>query len=440
MPRLRAALFLSTAELCRRATAALSAQHFCVSEHALTPGTNPALAGDSDLILVECRSAEPDPGIRLASALRQYGASAPILILATDSSEQLAIDALRAGANEYLRPPFDCDRMARTAARDSGGDNSSLASCLAFIGQSPAIRTIKNFLPAVAASDSNVLILGETGTGKERIAEQIHASGARRKHRLVCINSAAIPDSLIESELFGYEKGAFTGASANRAGKLAQANGGTVFFDEIGDMSLFAQAKILRAIETKEICPLGGTRRVAIDVRIITATNRNLEGMMKEERFRTDLYYRLNVARIELPPLRERTSDIPLLIEHLLPHYNRVHGRKIERFDDTALAEMMSYSWPGNVRELKNVLEIIFLTLPPAKTMVTQIPQQVRTNWRALEYLPTSERDTLLKLLLSTHWNVSEAARKMHWSRMTMYRKLAKHSISPDRALAARGV
>jgi DNA-binding NtrC family response regulator len=162
--------------------------------------------------------------------------------------------------------------------------------------------------------------------------------------------------------------------------------------------------------------------------------------MMKEERFRTDLYYRLNVARIELPPLRERISDIPLLIEHLLPQYNRVYGRRVERFDDDALAEMMSYNWPGNVRELKNVLEITFLNVSPATLIVRQIPQQVRTNWSALEDLPTSERDTLLKLLLSTRWNVSEAARKMHWSRMTMYRKLAKHNISPDRTLAARAV
>jgi DNA-binding NtrC family response regulator len=440
MPRLRAALFLSTVELCRRVTAALSAQHFCVNEYALKLSTNPALAGDSDLILLECRSREPDPGIALARSLRQNGATTPILILATDSSEQLAIDALHAGANEYLRPPFDFERMAAALVREPEAVRSQVGSGLAFIGESPAIRAIKGFLPAVAVSDSNVLIVGETGTGKERVAEQIHCSGARRKHPLVCINSAAIPDTLLESELFGYEKGAFTGAASHRAGRLAQANGGTVFFDEIGDMSLFAQAKILRAIETKEVCPLGGMRKVAIDVRIIAATNRNLEAMMKEERFRTDLYYRLNVARIELPPLRERISDIPLLIEHLLPQYNRVYGRRVERFDDDALAEMMSYNWPGNVRELKNVLEITFLNVSPATLIVRQIPQQVRTNWSALEDLPTSERDTLLKLLLSTRWNVSEAARKMHWSRMTMYRKLAKHNISPDRTLAARAV
>jgi two-component system response regulator HydG/two-component system response regulator AtoC len=306
------------------------------------------------------------------------------------------------------------------------------------VGESPAMRRIKSFLPTLAASDSNVLILGETGTGKELIAEQIHASGPRRKAPFVCINSAAIPDTLIESELFGYEKGAFTGAVSKRGGKLAQASGGTVFFDEIGDMSLFAQAKILRAIETREIYPLGGGSKVSVDVRIIAATNRNLEAMMREERFRSDLYYRLNVARIELPPLRERVEDIPLLIEHLLPQYNRVYGRHVERFGGSALAEMMSYAWPGNVRELKNVMEIVFLNLIPATLIVREIPEQVRGNWRVLQALPSTEREHLLGLLLSTHWNVSEAARKMHWSRMTMYRKLSKYSISPDRTSMAR--
>jgi transcriptional regulator with PAS, ATPase and Fis domain len=301
------------------------------------------------------------------------------------------------------------------------------------IGESEAILKVKCFLSRVAASDTSVLITGETGTGKEMIAEQIHALGSRTRKPFVSVNCSAIPDSLAESELFGYEKGAFTGAVGARDGKLAQADRGTLFFDEIGDMSSLAQAKILRAIESKEFYRLGGSRPIRVDVRLIAATNRDLEAMLREDRFRADLFYRLNVARIELPALRDRTKDIPLLIEHFLNHYNKVFGANVQQVTGEALEQMLAYPWPGNVRELKNVIEVIFLHLAPGDRVVRWLPDPILAAWRKMSDLPSDERETIVRALLQTDWNVSAAARKLEWSRMTMYRKLSKYKIQPVR-------
>ena len=223
-------------------------------------------------------------------------------------------------------------------------------------------------------------------------------------------------------------KGHLRGPPFLRDGKLAQANGGTVFFDEIGDMSLVAQAKILRAIEAKELYRLGGGRKQVLDIRVIAATNRPLEALVKEDRFRTDLYYRLNVARVRLPALRDRPADIPVLIEHFLPHFNQMFGRRIVRFEREALDVMTSYSWPGNVRELRNTMEITYLRLKGDTVTVRDLPAEIR-NVPDVE----GERERLMAALLETRWNVSEAARKMHWSRMTMYRRLAKHNLKAVR-------
>jgi DNA-binding NtrC family response regulator len=265
------------------------------------------------------------------------------------------------------------------------------------------------------------------------VAEHIHRLGRRARKRFVCVNCSAIPDSLVESELFGHEKGAFTGAVAARDGKLVEADGGTLFFDEIGDMSPLAQAKVLRAIESREFSRLGGNRTIRVNVRLIAATNRSLEPLLREERFRSDLFFRLNVARIELPSLRERPSDISLLIRHFIVHFNRIFGVGLKRISGAALEAMLAYPWPGNVRELKNVVEMVFLNLAPGEAEVRELPEQVLGTWRKLNNLPQDERENLLRTLLDTHWNVSAAARKLEWSRMTMYRKLAKHNIRPER-------
>lgn len=297
------------------------------------------------------------------------------------------------------------------------------------IGESRSMRSIKDFLPKVAATDCNVLVTGETGTGKEQVVRLIHEYSPRHDKPLMCVNCAALPDSLLESELFGYEKGAFTGAGSAYAGKLRGAEGGTVFFDEIGDMSPYAQAKILRAIESREIHHLGGTKSIPLDIRIVAATNQNLDCLVAEHRFRSDLYYRLNVARIHLPPLRDRKEDIPLLADYYIGRLNERFGRRIEGLSVEALFCLLCYQWPGNVRELKNLLEAIFIDPPLNRISLSDLPEHLQSTSAAKKPPAQNERELLLSALFSTRWNKSQAARKLHWSRMTLYRKMAKYHI-----------
>jgi transcriptional regulator with PAS, ATPase and Fis domain len=311
-------------------------------------------------------------------------------------------------------------------------DNSSLPESnldATMIGGSSAMREIKAYLLKVATTDCTVLITGETGTGKELAAEMIHRSSPRHSSPLVCINCAALPESLLESELFGYERGAFTGAYSTYAGKLKLAEGGTVFFDEIGDMTAYAQAKILRAIEGKEVYRLGGKKGISINVRVIAATNQGPEKLVADGRLREDLYHRLNVARVHLPPLRERKEEILPLLNHYTRVLNRRYGRETEGFTEEALASLLKYNWPGNVRELKNLLEATFINLPSRKIAFMDLPKMFQKKLKELEGLPQGERDRVLSALFACNWNKSKAAQKLHWSRMTLYRKMAKHQI-----------
>jgi transcriptional regulator with PAS, ATPase and Fis domain len=238
---------------------------------------------------------------------------------------------------------------------------------------------------------------------------------------------------LLESELFGYEKGAFTGAEARKQGKLEAADGGTIFFDEIGDMSLHAQAKILRAIETRQIQRLGGLATIPVAARFIAATNHDIERLVREDKFRKDLYFRLNVGRIHLPPLRERREDIPALSAQFIRQLNRQFERRIEGLCDDAWEPLLAYDWPGNVRELRNVLEATFLADPPDRIAFSDLPPAFRNYLGGLAEALPSERERMLAALFSTHWNVTRAAQKLKWSRMTFYRKMAKHRIAGAR-------
>lgn len=302
------------------------------------------------------------------------------------------------------------------------------------------MREIKAYIGKVALTNSIVLITGETGTGKELVAELIHNNSLRQEMPFVCLNCAAIPDGLLESELFGYEKGAFTGAYSNKDGMLKLADGGTVFFDEIGDMSPFAQAKVLRAIESKTVYRLGGMRNISLDVRVIAATNQDLDHSVAEGKFRKDLYFRLNVARIHIPPLRDRKEDIILLLDYYIQELNRQFGLNVEGFDEEALDYLLCYDWPGNVRELKNLLEAIFISLPSRRITLLDMPKPFRRHLKDTEGLPQNERDRLLAALFSTNWNKSKAAQKLHWSRMTLYRKMAKYQIEVKEARSEEGV
>lgn len=382
----------------------------------------------------------------IAQRLTRLEPRLPIILVTADGSEALAVAALRAGVKDYFSQPISSAEFIAAVDRLSSNRPSPplwkkadpFASNLGkhehLIGESFVVRKIKSFLLKVAAVDSNVLITGETGTGKELTTQYIHEHSVRRSKPLIAINCAALPDGLLESELFGYEKGAFTGAQSTYPGKLQLADGGTVLFDEIGDMSPYAQAKILRVIESKEVYPLGGKRSIALDIRIIAATNRDLEPLVSKKKFRQDLYFRLNVARIHLPSLRERREDIPDLVDYFCQELNVRFGQAIKGLTDGALELLLGHAWPGNIRELKNMLEAIFIDPPPDRIAIADLPESIRQPHQGEERLPLTEHELLLSALSSTRWNKSKAAERLNWSRMTLYRKMLKYHILDPKA------
>jgi DNA-binding NtrC family response regulator len=400
-----------------------------------------------DLLIVSTGLDIASDGSGVVRLLHEWNSKPPVILIAANSSEDLAIAALKAGVADYFKQPFSFIALLASVQRcllpklpdelktaPAGGSEG-----YEMIGGSPSMQEIKTYLLKVAATESHTLITGETGTGKELVASLIHRYSRRRQNPFVCINCAAIPDSLLESELFGYERGAFTGAHALKEGRLKLADGGTLFFDEIGDMSPYAQAKILRAIESKSVERLGGTRSIPLDIRVIAATNRNLEQLMAEEKFRTDLFFRLNVASVHLPPLRERKEDLPALCQYYIGEMNRQFGQQVEGVTAETLASLLHYDWPGNVRELKNLIEAAFVNRPSRRISLADLPQQFCTRLSEAIRLPQDERDQLLDALFSTNWNKSQAAQKLHWSRMTLYRKMVKyHVVSGGESVSAR--
>ena len=388
-------------------------------------------------------------GLDLARWLRCRAPHLPLVLLSQQSSEALLLTALRAGFCDYLKWPFSQDELHATiqhclATATPAGvppQPTEATPNLQLIGDSAPMRAVQDYLTRVARTDSNVLITGETGTGKELMAILLHQYSLRHPQPLVCINCAAIPDSLLESELFGHERGAFTGAVNAKAGLLKQADHGTVFFDEIGDMSPYAQAKILRAIEGKELQRLGSTHHTPVDVRIVAATNQSLEQMVEQRTFRADLYFRLNVARIHLPPLRERQEDLHSLCQYYIDVYNQRFHQNVEGCSDEVMACFLRYNWPGNVRELKNLFETIFISLAPTRHQwitLADLPEYFRQQWAERTEQPGDERHRLLEALFATNWNKSQAAQKLRWSRMTVYRKMAKYNITPSNSLPRR--
>ncbi|HEY6391140.1 MAG TPA: sigma-54 dependent transcriptional regulator [Bryobacteraceae bacterium] len=374
-------------------------------------------------------------GIDASRAMRQIDRRCPLLLMTKDASEDFLIAVLRAGISDLLKDTCDAreagacvDRLTALFQTCTAG-----AQCLIegarMVGNSASMQRVREEIGKVAAPDTNVLITGETGTGKELAAELIHRNSGRRAKPFVSINCAAIPDGLLESELFGYERGAFTGANAAREGKLQFANGGTVFLDEIGDMNLHSQAKILRAVESRHVQRLGGHRNIPLDIRIVAATNQSLEGLISQGRFRQDLYFRLNVARIHLPPLRERTEDIPALFEHMLDELNRSSNRTAMDIDPELAVQLQHYEWPGNVRELRNVIESAFVFCSTRRITLADVAAPVRERLQPPMDHESAERERVLHALTSTQWNKSEAARILHWSRMTLYRKMTKFQI-----------
>ncbi|MCX7696135.1 MAG: sigma-54 dependent transcriptional regulator [Bacteroidales bacterium] len=321
-----------------------------------------------DVILCDIKMPGMD-GIELLTKIQELTDS-PVIMISGHGTIETAVEAIKKGAYDYIPKPPDLNRLLvsirnaldkQKLIQENQRLKKKVGQIHTIVGQSKAIVHVKELIHRVAETDARVLILGESGTGKELVARAIHELSHRSAGPFIEVNCAAIPSELIESQLFGHEKGAFTSAIKQRKGDFELANGGTLFLDEIGDMSLSAQAKVLRALQENKIMRVGGEKEIPVDVRVIAATNKNLEVEIKEERFREDLYHRLAVIIIEVPPLRERKEDIPLLIEHFSKEISNLYGKKEKKFSSEAIAKLQSFDWPGNIRELRNVVERLLI-------------------------------------------------------------------------------
>jgi two-component system response regulator HydG/two-component system response regulator AtoC len=372
----------------------------------------------------------------LAKRVRNIAPNTLILLITKTGSESAAVAAIRAGINNYIRFPSEKEAILRYLHNelDKGklftiDEQTPNPPYKRLVGKSQFVHQLRFDLQRASSSDSNILITGETGTGKELAAELIHENSSRRDHPFECINCAALPDTLLETELFGHERGAFTGAINSYEGKLSLADKGTILFDEIGDMSVMAQAKILRIIEGKPYHRLGGRKLIRPDVRFITATNRDLETMTAGGQFRDDLFFRINVNRIHLMPLRERMEDIPLLLKDMISTFNIKYRRRVFTIPKDVLQLFLRHDWPGNIRELLNTIEATYANLTSDEIRFIDLPSGFTQKVTRVT-TPGSEQNRLLEALRATDWNLSKAAKRLSLSRTTIYRKMAKFQIS----------
>lgn len=383
---------------------------------------------------------QPAVNIALVARLHSLCQDLKVILIADAGSETLIIHAFRAGAVEYVRPPVVIREVSETILRLLP-DRRPVDPCEDIIGDSPQMRSIKSLISRIAPTDATVLITGETGTGKELVATTIHRLSRRSAGPLISLNCAAIPETLLESELFGFEKGAFTGALFRQEGKIAQAHRGTSFLDEIGDLSLTAQAKILRAVETREVRLLGSRTAKFVDVRFIAATNQELERLAAEGKFRQDLFFRLNVINLRLPSLRERPEDIPRIAQRLIRDLSLRQRRPAAGLTPDAMSYLSAQPWPGNVRQLRNVLEsaLVFsgsewITerhVSSVLRMVASPPslRQFHTSRAVPIVTKVSDVEQLRSALEVTAWNKTQAAELLRWSRMTVYRRIRAYNL-----------
>lgn len=395
-----------------------------------------------DLAVIDYKL-DGEDGVTLMEKLHRNQPGLPVIILTAYGTISRAVDAMKRGASNYLAKPFDGEDLIRqiAACLNQAGQNSLGADESVYkafgrriIVQSQAMKALIEKAGKVAATDSNVLLEGESGTGKELIARFLHVSGKRREGPFIAINCAAIPENLMESELLGYEKGAFTGADRRREGLFAQAHGGSFFFDEISEFPLPMQAKLLRILEEREFYPLGSNRKVQVDVRIIAASNRTLEKRVGEGLFREDLFYRIRVIPMLLPPLRNRTGDILPLARHFMEEFSKKTGKSVTDLAPDTVRKLMDHPWPGNVRELENVMEYAVAMAPG-----TVITPDLIDSPIAEPIMPSSlrhakehfEKDYLIHLLKINRGNVSHAAEMAGKYRADFYALLRKHGLDP---------
>jgi len=393
-------------------------------------------------------------GLDTLAAMRQRRVDSEVIVISGHGNIESAVRAIKMGAFDFVEKPLSLDKtvtVVRNALRQRHleAENRALRATAArkmvMVGESHTMRELREQIAMAAPTNGRVLIYGENGTGKELVARSVHAFSRRRSGPFVEVNCAAIPEELIESELFGHVKGAFTGAVGDRRGRFEAADGGTIFLDEIADMSLKTQAKVLRALQEQVIDPVGGTASIKVDVRVIAATNKDLPTEIRAGRFREDLYFRLNVIPVFVPPLRDRDEDVPRLAEHFMGELSREYGRRPKAWDPGALAALRSYSWPGNVRELRNVIERLLIMVPGDTISVehlTFLDGVIRPGdapGRHGPLLPLHEarerfeRDYILRTLAEQQGNISRTAEVLDVERSNLYRKMRAFGIAPAR-------
>jgi len=384
-------------------------------------------------------------GLELQEHVQRIDPQAAVIVLTAFASVETAVRALKQGAFDYLTKPVDPDELSllvrralderrlREENRQLRGTIDELVAADTIVGSSPPMRKVMELVEHVARTDATVLILGESGTGKELIARAIHAKSKRRYAPIVAVNCGALPESLLESELFGHEKGAFTGADACRKGRIEMAEGGTLLLDEVAAVNARMQVDLLRVLETKELTRVGGARPIQVNFRVVCATNENLEAAVAEGRFREDLYYRINVFTIELPALRARRSDIAPLAYHFLDRFARQMDKRISGISLEAMDLLMGYDWPGNVRELSNAVERAMVVGEPPAIRPEDLPlrRPPRTEAASGESLADMEKRHIAAVLQRTSGNITRAAEILKVDRVTVYNKIKKYGLRP---------
>jgi two-component system nitrogen regulation response regulator NtrX len=401
-------------------------------------------AGRADVYLLDLKLPDGN-GIELLKGIRQNGAASPAIMISGHGAIADAVEATRAGAFDFLEKPLGRDRvlLAIKNALEQGAlrrENERLREMVGgapkMIGESPAwVRTVEQSSMA-ARSDARVLLIGESGTGKELLAAHIHNSSPFASGAFVKVNCAAIPTELLETELFGHEKGSFTGATATRRGKFELADGGTIFLDEVGDLHGASQAKLLRVLQEGEFHRVGGEQIIRVSVRVISATNRDLASLVTQEKFREDLYYRLSVVPIRVPALRERPHDIRLLARYFLDEFCARNNFRAKMLDETVMPALESYPWPGNARELRNVVERMAILTPGERITRESAPVEIRVQRETgpkstiQEARESAEREHILRALEETNWNVSGAARTLGMERTNLHKRIRALGLS----------
>lgn len=395
-----------------------------------------------DIILADIKMPGMD-GLEMHRRIKALNKDAIVIIMTAFASVDTAVRALKDGAYDYVTKPFDPDDLShliRNATKQISlrTENEALKEKAVYlenvedlIGNSEAMQKVLKEVATVAQSSSSVIITGESGTGKELIARAIHANSSRKYFPLVSVHCGALTESLLESELFGHEKGAFTGAMFNRKGRFEMADGGTIFLDEIATISTKMQIELLRVLESKRFMRVGGNKEITSDFRVICATNRDLKKMVEKGTFREDLFYRLNVVNIVVPPLRDRIEDIPLLVDHFIKKYCTAMSRDIISIDPAALKRLQEFEFPGNVRELENMIERAIVIGNNKEIRLKDLPLGKDVVDSSVESLDDLEKKHILQILEKYDWNISRAAKALKVDRVTLYNKIKKHDLKP---------